>query len=121
MCALASNFAENGIFPVIEYTIDNPAMLNSMAELLHTRPVMFVALAPPLGVCRRRNAARPVEQRVDFDYAPQYHAMRERLGDTGWWLDTATMTAEETADAIVAHAHDKAVLRRDPGRPTGGT
>ncbi|MEU5857790.1 AAA family ATPase [Nocardiopsis dassonvillei] len=110
MCDLAANFADNGVFPVVEYTIDNRRMLDAMVEMLRPRPVMFVALFPPLEVCRRRNATRDPGHRVDFDFAPHYRAMREDLGGVGWWLDTAALTPEETADLIRARAHEEALL-----------
>ncbi|WP_268249820.1 AAA family ATPase [Streptomyces albospinus] len=110
MCTLADNFAENGIFPVIEYTIADRELLDLMVEMLRPRPVMFVVLAPPVEVCRERNAMRAVEERVDYDVAPFYRAMEEELAGVGWWLDSAGLTAEETAAAITAGAHDKAVV-----------
>ncbi|GCD98584.1 AAA family ATPase [Embleya hyalina] len=108
MCALADNFAADDILPIVEYPIDSPELLEFMVGLLRTAPVMFVVLAPPLEVCRERNAARPVRERVDFDYGPQYRAMRERLGGVGWWLDNSDRTPVETADLIAAHARDRA-------------
>ncbi|AXK34138.1 phosphotransferase [Streptomyces armeniacus] len=124
MCTLANNFADNGIFPVIEYAIDNPGMLDYMLAELRPRPVVFVVLAPPLEVCRQRNAARAVEHQVHFDFSPYYRAMREQLGEVGWWLDTAALSPEETADLIAARAHDTAALRTDLpascAAPSGG-
>ncbi|PSK95362.1 adenylylsulfate kinase-like enzyme [Murinocardiopsis flavida] len=110
MCTLANNFADSGIVPVVEYTIVDRWLLDLMLGMLRPAPVMFVALAPPLSVCRRRNAARPAEQGVDFDFAPSYRLMREQLGGVGWWLDTEALTPEETADTIAAHARDRAVV-----------
>ncbi|MFE6779906.1 AAA family ATPase [Streptomyces sp. NPDC057702] len=110
MCALAANFAEHDILPVIEHTIADREMLDAMVGWLRPRPVRFVVLAPPLAVCRERNARRPERARVHFDFAPQYERLRARLGDTGWWLDTATQTPRETAAAIAAHAHERATL-----------
>ncbi|GAA4686402.1 AAA family ATPase [Streptomyces youssoufiensis] len=110
MCALADNFAENDIFPVIEHTIADREMLDAMVGWLRPRPVLFVVLAPPLAVCRERNAARPARSRVHFDFGPQYREMRERLAGTGWWLDTATQTPQETAAAIASQAHERAAL-----------
>lgn len=110
MCTLANNFAENDIFPVIEHTIADRETLDVMVGLLRPRPVMFVVLAPPLAVCQHRNAHRAAQTRVHFDIAPHYRAMRERLAGTGWWLDTAALTAEETAATIAAHARDKAAI-----------
>jgi hypothetical protein len=40
--------------------------------------------------------------------------MVREFSDIGWWLDTAHMTAEETADGIVAELMDRACVI-DPG------
>ncbi|MDA0567722.1 AAA family ATPase [Streptomonospora sp. S1-112] len=111
MCTLANNFADAGVFPIIEYTIDNPRLLDHMLHLLHPRPVMFVVLAPPLEVCQARNAARPPRERVDLDYTPYYRAMEHTMSGIGWWLDTATMTPQETAAAIAHHAFTQAAVQ----------
>ncbi|MYT34058.1 MULTISPECIES: AAA family ATPase [unclassified Streptomyces] len=110
MCTLANNFAEQDIFPVVEYAIADRELLDFMAELLLPRPVMFVVLAPPPEVCRQRNAARPARERVDYDIAPFYRAMHEELNGVGWWLDSSGQTPEETAAAIAAEARHRAVL-----------
>ncbi|MGD3106125.1 AAA family ATPase [Streptomyces sp. YGL11-2] len=110
MCTLANNFAENGIFPVVEYTVADRETLDLMVAVLRPRPVMFVVLAPPVEVCRERNATRAAVARVDYDVAPFYRAMEEELAGVGWWLDSAGLTAEQTAAAIAAGAHDKAVV-----------
>lgn len=54
--------SDNGILPIVEYPIDRPELPKLpefMVGLLRAAPVMFVVLAPPLEVCRERNAARP--------------------------------------------------------------
>ncbi|MBV2366982.1 AAA family ATPase [Streptomonospora nanhaiensis] len=114
MCTLANNFAENGVFPILEYTIDNRRLLDHMLALLRPRPVMLVVLAPPLEVCLARNAARPPRERVDLDYSPYYRAMEHNLAGVGWWLDTATMTPEQTAATIAHHAQEKATVEPPP-------
>ncbi|QRX90707.1 AAA family ATPase [Streptomyces noursei] len=110
MCALADNFVEHGIFPIIEYAITDRELLDFMVGLLAPRPVMFVVLAPPPEVCMRRNAARSARERVDYDIAPFHRAMHDELGGVGWWLDSTGQTPEETAADIAAEARHRAVL-----------
>lgn len=105
MCALAANFADHGIVPIVEYPIDTRPLLDLLVSLMRPRPVRFVVLAPPPEVCEHRNATRPAEQRVSYPIAPLHRAMRERLGDVGWWLDSRDLTAEETAATIAAEPH----------------
>ncbi|TDD68816.1 AAA family ATPase [Actinomadura rubrisoli] len=110
LCALAASFARDGFTPVIDHVVPDRDVLAFMAGGLRPLPVMFVVLAPPLEVCRRRNLARPARERVDFDFGPLDRSMREELDGTGWWLDTAAMTPEDTADAITAHARRRALV-----------
>jgi len=112
MAALADNFAENGVFPVIEYPVTRP-LLDLLVSELRCRPLLFVTLAPPLEECRRRNAARPAPQRVAYDIAPYYRAMRRELEGTGWWLDSSGLTPQETAALIAAEARERALLAVD--------
>lgn len=110
ICTLANNFAEADFTPVVDHVVPDRAVLRYMVGMLRPRPVLFVVLAPGLAVCRRRNAARTVEERVDYDFGPLDEEMRAELADTGWWLDTAELTAAETVREIMAHAGERAVV-----------
>ncbi|RIQ26052.1 AAA family ATPase [Jiangella rhizosphaerae] len=110
LCSLAGNFAAAGFLPVIDHVVPNRDVLDSMVAWLAPLPVMFVVLAPSLEVCRRRNAARAVEEQVHYDYSGLAHEMARSLGGTGWWLDSAEQTPDETAADVVAHAPSKAVV-----------
>lgn len=113
VCSTADNFAEAGYTPVIDQVVETRQELAFIAGRLTARPLMLVVLCPPLEVARRRNAARPVEERVDYDFAPLARNQRRELGDVGWWLDSGALTAEETADLIVAEAVKRAVITED--------
>ncbi|WP_069883762.1 AAA family ATPase [Streptomyces luteocolor] len=110
VCDLASNFADEGIVPVVDTVVADRAMLDFMVDRLRPRPVLFVVLAPPLDVCHRRDAERDPRERVGIDAGPLRRAMLDELGEVGWWLDNADRTPNQTADAIVTHAYDKAVV-----------
>jgi len=54
-------------------------------------------------VCKARNARRDPEDQFDFDgYGPLHADMEREFGGVGWWLDTSAMTADQTADMLVA-------------------
>ncbi|NSC24686.1 AAA family ATPase [Streptomyces albus subsp. chlorinus] len=110
MCALANNFADSGIFPVLEHPVGTREVLDLLVTELRPRPVLFVTLAPPLEVCRSRNAARPAGQRVAYDVAPYYQEMRRELEGVGWWLDSSQLDPEQTAALIAAEAPARAAL-----------
>ncbi len=113
VCSTADNFAEAGFTPVIDQVIETRQELDFIAGRLAARPLMLVVLCPPLAVARHRNATRPAEARVEYDFAPLARNQRRELGDVGWWLDSGELTAEETADLIVAEAAKRAAITED--------
>ncbi|MGW2231898.1 AAA family ATPase [Streptomyces formicae] len=110
ICALAGNFADEGFVPVVDTVVPDRETLDFFVAELRPRPVLLVVLAPPLDVCHRRDAARGERARVGIDLGPLRRTMLDELGDSGWWLDNADLTAEETAAVITSHAYDKAVV-----------
>lgn len=104
LCAVAGGFADAGFTPVIDHVIATRKLLDLMVELLAPRPVLFVVLAPGVEVCRRRNAARGLQEFVDYDDAALNAALRREFTGTGWWFDNAALTAPETADRILRDA-----------------
>lgn len=110
VCSVADNFAAAGFTPVIDHVIEAREELDFIAGRLAARPLMLVVLSPSLEVALRRNAARSERERVDYDFSPLARTMRRELGELGWWLDSGELTAEATADLIVAEASKRAVL-----------
>ncbi|WP_035699209.1 AAA family ATPase [Glycomyces tenuis] len=110
LCSVANNFAEAGYTPVVDHVVETREELAFLTDRLRARPLMLVVLAPPLEVARHRNATRPEEHRVHYDFAPLAATMRRELGGVGWWLDSGKMTPEETAARIVAEAAERAVV-----------
>ena len=110
ICGLADSFAEAGFPPVVDKVVADRDELAFVISNLTTRPVLLVVLAPPLRICEHRNATRPVEDRVGYDFSSNYQHMRDELGTTGWWLDSAELTPDETADSVIAHAAELAVV-----------
>jgi hypothetical protein len=109
-CSIADNFAATEFTPVVDTVVETREELDFIAGRLFTRPLMLVVLAPPLEVAQSRNANRPRIEQVDYDFSHTAANMRREIGDLGWWFDTEALTAEETADRIVAEAGKRAVL-----------
>lgn len=89
---------------MIDHVIATRDLLDLMVDLLAPRPVLLVVLAPGVEVCRPRNAARGSAEFVDHDDAVLDAGLRRQFTGTGWWVDTAALTAAETADRIVRAA-----------------
>jgi predicted kinase len=111
LCALANNFSDAGFTPLIDAMIPSREKLDFFLDLLAPRQVLFVVLAPGIDVCRYRNTIRDARERFDFDgYEALDADMKRELGDVGWWLDTATLTPDQTADRIIGEASRRALV-----------
>lgn len=103
LCALAGNFADAGFLPLIDAMIPSREKFDFFAGLLSPRRVRLIVLAPGIEVCRYRNTIRDPRDRFDFGgYERLETDMRRELGEVGWWLDTAALTPEETAERVLA-------------------
>jgi len=105
---LADSFAGAGIVPVIDDTVVERARLDDYLAELRTRPLHLVLLAPPPEVALARDAARQTKQ-VGHIWGHLDAVMREQMPGLGLWIDTAHMTAEETADAILERRSEAVV------------
>lgn len=112
VCLLAESFAEAGFFPVIDHVVADGEMLDAMLGWLRPGPVWFVTLAPNLSTARARNLARPELSRIDYDVSGLHSNLRDELHDQGWWFDTSTISAEETAHRVLAEAPTRATAAR---------
>ncbi|MGZ4468444.1 MAG: AAA family ATPase [Nocardioidaceae bacterium] len=111
LCALAARFADAGITPVIDWIIPDRAQLDLYVDALRPRRVLLVVLAPGIEVCRHRNTERDPEEQFFFDdYETLTAEMCRGFGTVGWWFDTSTLTADETASRIVTEAPSRAHL-----------
>ncbi len=58
---------------------------------------------------------RSPEDQFGFDGYERLEAdMKREFGDVAWWLDSSAMTADQTADLLVAELADRAAVL-DPG------
>lgn len=109
ICALANNFVDFGFTALMDTVLVDRSELDFFLALISPRPVRLVVLAPGIEVCKDRNAQRPPQHQFDFDGYERLEAdMIREFSDVGWWLNTADMTAKETAQRIIAGLTDQA-------------
>jgi predicted kinase len=107
ICLLADSFAAAGFVPVIDDVVISPSVLDTYRTHLATRPLALVQLAPSVEVVQRRDAARGKQV---FEIWGHLDAeLRSHLPRIGLWLDTSTLSVDETVDRIEA-ALDTAVV-----------
>ena len=111
LCALANNFSNAGFTPLIDAMVPSREKLDFFLDLLTTRRVLFVVLAPGIDACQYRNTIRDPRERFDFDgYETLDADMKREFGDVGWWFDTAALTPDQTADRIIREASRRALV-----------
>ena len=111
LCTLANNFSDAGFTPVIDWVIPDREQLDFFRSLLPARRVLFIVLAPGIEMCRYRNTLRDPREQFAFDgYEDLEARMKRELGDSGWWVDSAALTAEETADRVLREARHRALV-----------
>ena len=103
MCSLANNFIDFGFTVLMDTVLADRSELDFFIALLSPRPVRLLVLDPGIEVCKARNAGRAPQEQFEFDGYERLEAdMKREFGDIGWWLDTSTLTADETAQELVA-------------------
>lgn len=103
MCSLANNFVDFGFTVLMDTVLADRAELDLFIALMSPRPVRLVVLDPGIDVCKQRDAGRDPDAQFQFDGYERLDAdMRREFGDIGWWLDTSAMTADHTAETLVA-------------------
>jgi predicted kinase len=103
MCCLANNFIDFGFTVWMDTVLADRSELDFFIALLSPRPVRLLVLDPGIEVCKARSAGRASRDQFEFDQYERLEAdMKREFGDIGWWLDTSALTAEETAERLVA-------------------
>ena len=103
LCALANNFVDFGFTVLMDTVLADRSELDFFLALMSPRPVRLVVLDPGIEACRARNAGREPEDRFEFDGYERLEAdMKREFGAIGWWLDTADLRADQTAEQVVA-------------------
>jgi hypothetical protein len=104
VCLLADSYREAGFTPVIDDVIIGVRLENFLADL-GVRPVRFILLTPRIGVVETRDRERGYKQ-VFSIWGHLDAVMRAETPRLGLWLDTSTMTAVETVEAIPGRAEE---------------
>jgi predicted kinase len=100
ICLLADSFARAGFVPVIDDVVISPSVLDTYRELLATRPLALVQLAPSVDVVERRDAGR--DKQLFGIWGHLDAELRRNMPRVGLWLDTSTLTVDETVDRVEA-------------------
>ncbi|MEV4949799.1 AAA family ATPase [Streptomyces sp. NPDC053755] len=98
-CLLADSFRRAGFVPVVDDVVVRRTHLDFYRAAVGAGPLHVVFLAPDPEVAWQRNNAR--HKRLTTDWAFLDEAMRAELPAEGSWIDTATLSVDETADAVL--------------------
>ncbi|GAA2470983.1 AAA family ATPase [Terrabacter carboxydivorans] len=116
LIALAGNFVDAGITPVIDWIVPDRAQLDLYVDGLVDRGLVLVVLDPGTQACRDRDEQRHADEQFAFDgHDTLVAGMRDGFGELGWWFDTSALTPEETAQQVVDHAYGKGLVTRRRG------
>jgi cytidylate kinase len=96
-------------FSVVVQDVVLGSSLATYAEMIRSRPLVVVALAPRPDVVARREAGRAKVAYRDghFGIAALDDGLRNGTPRIGLWLDTSDQTPEQTVDEIVARGLDE--------------
>ncbi|WP_037675359.1 AAA family ATPase [Streptomyces griseus] len=99
--ATADAYAESGFTAVVQDVVLGPD-LAAYVELVRTRPLYVVVLAPPPETVAVRERDRAKTGYGAWTVEELDRALRTRTPRIGLWLDTSELTVGETVEAIVA-------------------
>ncbi len=106
---VADRYARAGYVAVVQDIIIGPD-LAAYVELVRSRPLSVVVLAPNAHAVATREAGRAKNAYVDgwtVEHLDQI--LRKETPQLGLWLDTSELTAEQTVDAILARLPESLV------------
>jgi chloramphenicol 3-O-phosphotransferase len=106
--AAADLYAEAG-FAVIYQDLIMEADLAAQVERIRARPIHVVALIPSREAVERRELARDKTAYNPWTVTDLDEALQDRTPRIGLWLDTSTLTPDQTVDEIVARAAEALV------------
>lgn len=107
---VADAYFDAGFSVVVQDVVLGPALADYV-EMLRSRPLLVVVLAPRVEVVERREAGRPKVAYRDHDLSPAEldDTMRTETPRLGLWLDTSEQSPEETVDEIVRRSAEAVV------------
>ncbi|MFE7744608.1 AAA family ATPase [Nocardia sp. NPDC057455] len=101
--ATADAYAESGFTAVLQDVVLGD-FLPWLADLVVTRPLYVVVLAPRPEAVVAREAGRDKDAYTEFTVSELDTVLRESTPRIGFWLDTSELTVEQTVDRILAEA-----------------
>jgi predicted kinase len=99
--ATADAYARAGFTAVVQDVVLGPELAEYI-DLIRTRPLHVVVLAPRPEVVAAREAGRPKTGYGAWTVEDLDRSLRTETPRIGLWLDTSDLSVEETADAILA-------------------
>ena len=98
----ADTYAEAGWTAVVQDVVLGPA-LSGYVDLIRTRPLYVVVLAPSTdAVAARERGRAKTGYGSGWAVAELDRGLREDTPRIGLWLDTSALTPEQTVDAVLA-------------------
>jgi chloramphenicol 3-O-phosphotransferase len=103
-CNAAIAYAEAG-FAVVYQDVILGTEVSRVLDLLRFSPgrIFLVVLAPAPEAAARRDRLRPKTGYTDWNPRELDHAMRTGTPRIGFWLDSSSLTVEETVGAVLAN------------------
>jgi chloramphenicol 3-O-phosphotransferase len=116
-CLLARSYVEAGFEAVMDYVVMSRERLDYWLDALADLTVRFVILAPGVQTAAERDIDRAKSKSYLEAYSTTIAARwayldaeaRAELVDVGLWVNNATLTADETVEAILAR-RDEALI-----------
>jgi predicted kinase len=109
--ATANTYWDAGFSVVLQDVILGPH-LREVVQAITARPIVVVVLVPDVAVVEAREEARlKTAYRRDMTPTLLDHALRTDTPRIGLWLDTSTLTVDETVNAIIERGLLDGVVR----------
>jgi cytidylate kinase len=105
---VADEYAAAGFTAVVQDVVLG-SVLAEYVELIRTRPLHVVVLAPHADAVAARETGRGKTGYGAWTVADLDTSLRTETPRLGLWLDTSDLTPEQTVDAIVARRDESAV------------
>jgi chloramphenicol 3-O-phosphotransferase len=99
MCLLARSYAEGGFAPFLDLVVVTRYHLEAFRGYLRGARLRLVVLAPSVEVTLERDRARGAK--AGDGWAHLDARMREELAGLGLWVDSSTLSVEQTVEAIL--------------------
>lgn len=97
----AGQYVRAGFTVIYQDVILGPALQDVVQELATQAPVHVVVLAPSVHAISQREAGRAKTGYGDWTPAELDAELRTRTPRIGAWIDSSTLTVEETVDAVL--------------------